>query len=207
LGIRDILDEPARTRRSLAKSHAFGTIDRYYDEVWIYGTPAVFDTSRQYGFPATVAQKTFFCGYLQRPMIRMPSHSGAPRVLVTTGGGGDGSDVVEAYLEGLLSLPRRLALNTTVVFGPQMPATRRTAILERFGMLPDVAFFDFETDLARRYAEADVVVSMAGYNTVWGLLSFGLPGVLVPRAAPVLAPVIRVRRFAGLHYLAFVVRY
>src|SRR5439155_1467397 len=109
LGLRDILDEPAWTRHALAKSHAFATIERYYDEVWVYGTPVVFDTVREYGFPEAVARKTVFCGYLRTRTEGRPSDGGAPRVLVTTGGGGDGSDVVEAYLEGLLGLPRRFA--------------------------------------------------------------------------------------------------
>src|SRR3989441_6325860 len=101
LGLRDILDEPVRTRRVLAKTHAFATIERYYDEVWVYGTPAVFDTVRQYGFPEAVARKTLFCGYLQRPAVRVPRTGTTPRVLVTTGGGGDGSDGIEADLDGL----------------------------------------------------------------------------------------------------------
>jgi len=200
LGLRDILDEPARTRRVLAKSHAFATIERYYDEVWVYGTPAVFDTVREYGFPEAVARKTVFCGYLRTGTEGSPSNGGPPRVLVTTGGGGDGSDVVEAYLEGLLGLPRRFALRTTIVFGPQMPEHRRARILERFGVMPDVDFFDFEPDLGRRYAEADVVVSMAGYSTVCELLSSGRRAVLVPRAEPVREQLIRARRFADLGY-------
>ena len=204
LGLRDILDEPVRTRRALAKTHAFATIERYYDEVWVYGTPLVFDTVREYRFPEAVARKTVFCGYLRTRTEVSPSEGGAPRVLVTTGGGGDGSDVVEAYLEGLLGLPRRFALRTTIVFGPQMPASRRTRILERFGRIPDVAFFDFEPDLARRYAGADVVVSMAGYSTVCELLSAGHRAVLVPRAEPVREQLIRARRFAELGYFDLV---
>ena len=204
LGLRDILDEPARTRRVLAKTHAFATIERYYDEVWVYGTPLVFDTVREYRFPEAVARKTVFCGYLRTGTEVSPSDGGAPRVLVTTGGGGDGSDVVEVYLEGLLGLPRRFALRTTIVFGPQMPASRRTRILERFGRIPDVAFFDFEPDLARRYAGADVVVSMAGYSTVCELLSAGHRAVLVPRAEPVREQLIRARRFAELGYFDLV---
>jgi len=204
LGLRDILDEPARTRHALAKSHAFATIERYYDEVWVYGTPVVFDTVREYGFPEAVARKTAFCGYLRTRTEGRPSDGGAPRVLVTTGGGGDGSDVVEAYLEGLLGLPRRFALRTTIVFGPQMPESRRTRILERFGVIPDVAFFDFEPDLGRRYAEADVVVSMAGYSTMCELLSSGRRAVLVPRAEPVREQLIRARRFADLGYFDLV---
>src|SRR5438132_6898631 len=204
LGLRDILDEPARTRRVLAKTHAFATIERYYDAVWVSGPPVVFDPVREYGFPEAVARKTVFCGYLRTGTEGRPSNGGPPRVLVTTGGSGDGSDVVEAYLEGLLGLPRRFALRTTIVFGPQMPESRRTRILERFGLIPDVAFFDFEPDLGRRYAEADVVVSMAGYSTVCELLSSRRRAVLVPRAEPVREQLIRARRFADLGYFDLV---
>src|SRR5207237_10853990 len=145
-----ILDEPARTRRVLAKSHAFATIERYYDEVWVYGTPTVFDTVREYGFPEAVARKTVFCGYLRTGTEGSPSNGGTTRGLATTGGGGDGSDVVEAYLEGLLGLPRRFALRTTIVLGPQTPAHRRARLLERSGATPDVGFFHFDPALGRR---------------------------------------------------------
>ncbi len=41
----------------------------------------------------------------------------------------------------------------------------RAALLERFGYLSDVTFLDFEPELTGLYAAADIVVSMAGYNT------------------------------------------
>ena len=197
LGLRDILDEPARTRRVLAKSHAFATIERYYDEVWVYGTPVVFDPVREYGFPEAVARKTVFCGYLRTGTEGRPSDGGPPRVLVTTGGSGDGSDVVEAYLEGLLGLPRRFALRTTIVFGPQMPPANRTQLRTRYGAMADVTFVDFEPNLTARYAESDVVVSMAGYNTVCELLSCGVRAVLVPRGQPVREQLLRARLLAA----------
>jgi predicted glycosyltransferase len=198
VGIRDILDEAARTRLSLKNTRSFEIINDYYDEVWIYGHRAIFDSVKEYAFPEAVAQKTYFCGYLQRPTAVMARDEGPPRVLVTTGGGGDGGDIIEAYLEGLLDLPRRIALRTVIMFGPQMPDARRNLILERFGHLTDVVFRDFEPDLTYRYAEADVVVAMAGYNTVCELLSFGRRAVLVPRENPVREQLIRARLMAGL---------
>ena len=193
LGVRDILDEPERTRRSLLENSAFDLIERFYDEVWIYGTPEIFDHVRAYAYPPAVARKTHYVGYLQRPTLKLPTKEGPPRVLVTTGGGGDGGTMIETYLEGLLNLPRRVRLKTTVMFGPQMPDGRREDLLARYGTLVDVKFRDFAPDLTPHYAKADLVVSMAGYNTVCELLSFGKRAVLVPRAEPVKEQLIRAR--------------
>ena len=102
LGVRDILDDANRTRQSLIKGQSFELINRFYDEVWIYGDPVIFDHAKEYAFPDSVAQKTHYCGYLQRPTAIAAKSDARPRVLVTTGGGADGADVVETYLEGLL---------------------------------------------------------------------------------------------------------
>ena len=197
VGIRDIIDEPEATRRSLQRARDLATIARYYDEVWIYGARSVFDAVTEYDFPAEVAAKTQFCGYLKRPTEPRPAYTGPPRVLVTTGGGGDGTDLVTAYLEGLISLPRRVALRTTIVFGPQMPPANRTQLRTRYGAMADVTFVDFEPNLTARYAESDVVVSMAGYNTVCELLSCGARAVLVPRGQPVREQLLRARLLAA----------
>ena len=197
LGIRDILDAPDVTRVSLKRARDMRTIARYYDEVWIYGERSIFDAVAEYGFPPEVARKTRFCGYLKRPRGVPERHDGPPRVLVTTGGGEDGTELIEAYLEGLLTLPRSVALNTTVIFGPYVPPGSCERLRRRFGSLPDVTFIDFEPDLASRYAAADIVVSMAGYNTVCELLSCAMRGVLVPRCRPVAEQLLRARLLAA----------
>ena len=56
---------------------------------------------------------------------------------------------------------------------------------------------DFDPDLASRYASADVVVSMAGYNTVCELLSSAMRAVLVPRSTPVAEQLLRARLLAA----------
>jgi len=193
LGMRDILDAPERTRRILQSNHSFEIIEEFYDEVWIYGSQDIFDTVREYGFPASVANLTRFCGYLKRKVTPNLHNGGPPHVLVTTGGGGDGCAMIEAYLEGLSSLPRNVALRSTVVFGPQMWSATRADLLQRYGYLADVTFLDFEPDLTELYADADIVVAMAGYNTVCELMSFGRRAILVPRAEPVQEQLIRAR--------------
>ena len=60
-----------------------------------------------------------------------------------------------------------------------------------------MTFSDFEADLTELYASADIVVAMAGYNTVCELLSFGRHAILVPRAEPVREQLIRARLLAA----------
>jgi predicted glycosyltransferase len=196
LGVRDILDEPERTRKTLAHNGSFAAIDEFYDEVWIYGSRSIFDALKEYAFPASVAHKTVFCGYLKRPTLPARRSDGPPHVLVTTGGGGDGSDIIEAYLTGLSGLPRNIALRSTVIFGPQMPPDRRLNLLRRFDYMADVSFLEFEADISKQYAESDLVISQAGYNTVCELLSFSKRAILVPRAEPVREQLIRARLLA-----------
>jgi predicted glycosyltransferase len=200
LGVRDILDEPERTRAVLKNNGSFATLERFYDEIWIYGSRSIFDTAKEYEFPESLAGRTYYCGYLKRPTMPPSKSAGPPRVLVTTGGGGDGSDIIEAYLRGLSGLARSVALRTTVIFGPQMPESRRDNLLARFGHFGDVTFLEFEPDLTKYYAASDVVVAQAGYNTVCELLSFSQRAILVPRAEPVREQLIRARLLAQRGY-------
>jgi len=204
LGVRDILDAPERTRASLKNNGSFEIIEEFYDEVWIYGSRCIFDAVKEYDFPESVARITHFCGYLKRSTVQPARDAGPPHVLVTTGGGGDGLALIRTYLEGLAELPRSTALRTTVVFGPQMSPADREGLLKQFGYLADVSFLDFEADLAKRYAAADVVVSLAGYNTVCELLSFAHRAILVPRAEPVQEQLIRARLLAAKGYFDLV---
>lgn len=204
LGVRDILDEPERTRKVLAGNGSFDVIDEFYDEVWIYGSKSIFDTAKEYAFPESVVRKTFYCGYLKRPTILARPKEGPPRVLITTGGGGDGSDIIEAYLAGLSSLPRNVALRSTVIFGPQMSEVRRLELLRHFDYMSDVNFLEFEAEITNLYAESDVVVAQAGYNTVCELLSFSRRAILVPRSEPVREQLIRARLMAERGFFEYI---
>ncbi len=197
LGMRDILDAPEHTRSTFRTSGSFDLIRDFYDEVWIYGDRALFDATDVYDFPDDVRARTRFCGYLGRSVPKLPPKEGPPRVVVATGGGGDGSKMISVYLRGLMSLPRSFDFRTTVVLGPEMPSTRRAELLREHGHMADVEFIDFDPEPLERYAQADVVVSMAGYNTVCELLSVDRPAILVPRSEPVQEQLIRARCLAG----------
>src|SRR5215207_2724394 len=48
LGLRDVLDDPATVRREWAAAANEDAIEAFYDAVWVYGDPAVYDLAREY---------------------------------------------------------------------------------------------------------------------------------------------------------------
>lgn len=199
LGLRDILDAPERTSRVLRENGSFDIIEKFYDEVWIYGLREIFDTAGEYNFPVNVKEKTFYCGYLKRRVSERKRRTGGKfQILVTTGGGGDGSRMIEKYLEGLTATRFKIPFFSKIIFGPQMSASVRENLLARYGNLSHTKFSDFEADLTSAYAEADLVISMAGYNTVCELLSYGKKAILIPRSEPVQEQLIRARLLENL---------
>lgn len=209
--LRDILDAPEVTGRIWAKNDYFGAIDAYYDSVLVLGCRDVFDLPLEYGFPDRTSERVDFCGYLRRPVgcgsaqdarRRLGLDGPDPVVLVTPGGGEDGYRLGRAYLDGVTD---GCGQNTTVlVTGPEMRADHREQLAADASALSSVRFLEFTDEMMSHMRAADLVVSMAGYNTITETLSAGTPAVVVPRHEPVAEQLIRAQRFAALGLLRLV---
>jgi predicted glycosyltransferase len=186
LGVRDIVDAPEVIHRRWAKDGIFDALRDLYDQVLVFGESRLFDAGRQYDFDAATAAKVRHCGYVVRPGPRGGSGFDEfgmgpswPRLLATVGGGGDGLPLLDAVLGALERLPDCSAV---VLSGPLQGQADREAVLGRVAALgPRVVVKPFVEDPTRLMAEADLVVSMAGYNTVAELLRHGARMLLVPR--------------------------
>ncbi|NJL21369.1 MAG: glycosyltransferase [Leptolyngbyaceae cyanobacterium SM1_3_5] len=203
--LRDILDRPEVTIAQWERHGYYDIIANWYDQVWVVGTPEIFDVRSEYQFPVAIAQKTRFCGYIRREAGIKPRHilrqelglqTDEKLVLVTPGGGADGYRLVDAYLKGL---ENSVANHRSVIIsGPEMPAPQREEIRQRVALLPQVELLEFTDDLVGFMDAADVVVSMGGYNTIGEILSLQKRSIVVPRTQPVEEQWIRAERMAKL---------
>jgi len=66
--LRDILDSPKITQDIWNKNGYYDAIDKLYDRVLIAGDQSIFDATKNYNFPQSIADKTRYCGYLKRPL-------------------------------------------------------------------------------------------------------------------------------------------
>src|SRR5438132_10056762 len=204
LGLRDALYDPETVQRSCANQDNLNAIQNYYDSVWIYGDPTVFDPLREYDLVESVGTKARHTGYLdQRPRLEYAKAEAAPLVanlpsgkiaLCLVGGGHDGGALAEAFLQS------NLPLNTTgvLVTGPLMPWEDRQHCRLEAERRPQFRVLDFVHDPTPLIDRADRIIAMGGYNTVCEALSFEKHALIVPRVKPEPEQWIRAQRFRDL---------
>jgi predicted glycosyltransferase len=206
LGLRDVLDDPITLQREWARAENQDAVRRYYDAVWVYGDPTVYDPVREYAFAPEVAAKVRYTGYLdQRARLAFGSRDGKdPAALLglspgrlalcLVGGGQDGAALAEAFVEA--ELPPDT--NGVLVAGPCMPVEVRQRLSRRTAGHAGRRIIPFLREPTRILRRADHVVAMGGYNTVCEILSFGKPALIVPRVKPRCEQLIRAHRLQAL---------
>jgi len=204
LGLRDVLYDPETVRSTWANQSNLNAIRQYYDAVWIYGDPAVFDPVREYGLVDAVGTKVRYTGYLdQRARLEFAKAEAGPVLqsvppgklaLCVVGGGHDGRALAEAFLQA------DLPTHTTgvLVTGPLMPWEERRRVRRRAERRPRFQVLDFVPDSTPLVQRADRIISMGGYNTVCEALSFEKHALIVPRVDPEPEQWIRAQRMKDL---------
>jgi predicted glycosyltransferase len=209
LGLRDVLDDPNTVGREWRDAANEDAIRTYYDAVWIYGDPAVYDPVRAYQWHPELAAKVRYTGYLdQRQRTHLAEIDGAELlppllntpdrlVLCLLGGGQDGVALAEAFAQ--VDFPP--GTTGVILTGPFMPEDAQARLRHRAGQHPQLRVLKFVTDSDLLLERADCVIAMGGYNTVCDVLSFEKPALIVPRVKPRTEQLIRAERLRDLGLL------
>ncbi|MFD6136087.1 glycosyltransferase family protein [Isoptericola sp. NPDC060257] len=199
LGLRDVLDTPEVAVREWHEQRSTSVVERFFDEVWVYGDAHVYDPLAEYALPDHIAARTVFTGYLGRGRASLaePVREGAPYVLCLVGGGQDGASLAEAFAAAPLPVGHRGVLVT----GPYLPETTRDRLHAVAAGRDDLEVHAFVRDVVPLVEGAAAVVTMGGYNSVCELLASGRPGLVVPRTHPRAEQLVRARRLADLGLL------
>lgn len=200
LGLREVMDAPHLLDAEWKRNDVMGKIDRTYDHIWVYGPPDFYDPLTGLDVPQSVRDRMEFVGFLQRRSAQeklSEKRRDSDYLLVTTGGGGDGADLIDNVLNAYLHDPS-LTQKALVVLGPYMPGDRRTEFLRKGQEIPQVEVIEFDTRMEELIAGSAGVVAMGGYNTYCEILSFDKPALIVPRTTPREEQLLRATRAAEL---------
>ncbi len=203
LNLRDILDDPDVIRETWKKDGVPEVLDSCYDRIFVLGDDRIFDAAAAYRLPAGKVTHVGYAAPSQRRIAMGQGRSAAsrPNILLTAGGGGDGAEFLGIALEGMAALartaPPRSAvgrMRVEVVTGPLMVREERQRLAE-MARSYHVVLHEFVPDMARRMADADLVVAMAGYNTCCEILSHARSALVLPRVKPRVEQLLRARAF------------
>jgi predicted glycosyltransferase len=193
LGLRDILDDSEVIRKDWQDKGVYQSLASLYDQIWVYGNKDIYDPIRQYSIPAEVQPNVKFTGYIPRKNLPTSTRNRIRKqyrildddifVLVTTGGGGDGCEVLDHYLAMHEYYPTSLPLKTVMITGPFMPKSQRTEIQLR-AKRHGIKTIPFHPKLEELMNAADLVISMGGYNTICEILTQKTPALIIPRETP-----------------------
>ena len=198
LGLRDVMDEPTLLAAEWRSKKVLPVVEDLYDEIWIYGLPQICNPLENMGLSAKTQRKTIYTGYLPRQVGSAPNLPDLdivkrPYLLATTGGGGDGEEMVDWVLSAYESDPL-LPYPVLLVLGPFMQPETRARFTKRAANLDRVEAITFDPHLESLMTHAAGVVAMGGYNTFCEILSFDKRALIVPREKPRLEQRIRAMR-------------
>ncbi len=185
--LRDILDDPSITIPIWEKNQYHEIIRDLYDSILVVGEQGIYDLGKEYQFPKSSLEKLHYCGYLNKSpkgSMKPKQETELPNVMVTPGGGEDGTILLKYFLKGFKSYHVHARFNCYLLLGPELPdktAKQAREIAEDF---PNIYVKDFSNDPIQLIQKADLIVSMAGYNTVCECLSLNKRAVVVPRTTP-----------------------
>ncbi len=209
LGLRDVLDQPNTVVQEWAKLRNESAIRKYFDQVWVYGDRNVYDLAQEYHWSSAMEYKLKYLGYLDQSsrLESLPSQtleglkqlnlSSSPFVLCCVGGGQDGAQLAQAFVQ--TALPK--GLHGILLTGPFMPGEIRERLRIQAQDNPRLQVLDYFAEPTLLMQQAQRVIAMGGYNTTCEILSFGKPALLVPRVSPRLEQWIRAQRLQSLELL------
>jgi predicted glycosyltransferase/CheY-like chemotaxis protein len=208
LGLRDVIDDAEYVRNLWREQGTYQVLEELYDRILVYGTREIYDATKEYAFPSSLAAKTSFCNYVRehRPdgieaeAAAIATH-GRRLVTVTIGGGdGGGETVIGNYLAMLREFRGQIDFESLILSGPFLPADLHTRFTEEIQGLP-ARLVDFVPSTSPFLARADLVISTCGYNTMTQNLSFARRALIIPRVMHRQEQWIRAKRFADLGFV------
>lgn len=193
LGLRDILGAPEDICRQWTAEGAYEITEQFYDQVLIYGSPDIFHTALHYNFPESILNKTTYCGYVCRDDLtdefsnemlkKLIPPAEVPLIFVAGGGGHDADQFMKIFLDAVRILRKKLKFKAVVSTGPFMEP-HQIQTLKRQSRDLGVAIEELEADAIQFLDRADLLISMAGYNTTCEILRFRKNAIIIPRPGP-----------------------
>ncbi len=183
--LRDILVK--RPDQPKYEARVVSLLNRYFDALLIHADPRFQKLEETFSRVQDLAIDILYTGYVVQPppqtetsLSHLPASRSGPLILASIGGGRVGHELIEATLAASALLQETMPHHLLVFTGPYMPEAQFQQLAKTAVSLPHVTFQRFTNRFLAYMAQADLSISMAGYNTCMNILTTHTPALVLP---------------------------
>lgn len=182
LMFRDIVDDPDLVKKNWAEQNVYKLINEIYDKVIIFGNKETYNAIEKYEL-SQVEKKIFHVGYLGSENNSPSKKEISGHILITVGGGFDGDTIVKLVCEYINNLTTKNShkFSYKIVLGSNSPLKTNTLFECYSNISNNTQIITHVENLESLISEAELVISMCGYNTVTELIGSYKKVILIPR--------------------------
>jgi predicted glycosyltransferase len=174
--VRDIL--VAKRDQARHERQAVDWLNRYFDLVLVHSDQRFQSLDETFSLTAEIRCPIEYTGFVSEApavtTVRVPGIR--PNVIASAGGGRVGFELLNAAVQAGRALDGKIAMH--VFTGPYLPEAEYQQLVEQ--STPWVQVERYAPDFVDRVAHADLLVSMAGYNTCMNILATGVRALVHP---------------------------
>ncbi len=184
--LRDIL--VGKRDQSRHEDQVCRIVDRYFDLILIHSDPRFQRLEETFSRREDIQVATWYTGFvaqtasqfsLDRPE-EIPADDEKPMILVSIGGGRVGVELLECAIDASPivgeTAPHRMLMFT----GPYLPEDNFLRLQRKVEAKPNIVLRRYTADFLSYMKQADLSISMAGYNTCMNILTTGKKALLLP---------------------------
>ena len=175
--LRDVLVE--KKDQAAYERGVLDILNPFFHLLLVHSDPRLISLDESFERVSEINIPVQYTGFIVRPAPRPAATHSGRIIAVSSGGGKVGTDLLRASILAMKVVPDEDLL-LRVFIGPFMEDAERDALAELAAGDPRVALEPFSMDFPSELAQADLSISMAGYNTCMDLLSTGVRAIVYP---------------------------
>ncbi len=175
--LRDILVE--KRDQAEYEEGVLKVLNAHYHHLMVHSDPRIMTLDETFDRVKDIAVPLDYTGFIARKRATGRKRSAEKIIIVSSGGGKVGVELLDASISALKRLPG-MNVRLRIFIGPFMENGDREKLTALSSDDSRISMEPFSLDFLDELSHSDLSVSMAGYNTCMDVLSAGVPAFVYP---------------------------
>jgi predicted glycosyltransferase len=155
-------------------------MNQYFDLLLIHGDPKFMPLETSFSRIEDLNCEVHYTGYVAQSQPDLPQDLPQPLILTSIGGGRFGHELLDCVAEASELLQSQIPHHIQMFTGPFCPDEVYQRLKRIVTQRQNISVERFTPHLLQHMRQADLSISMAGYNTTMNVLTTGVRSLLLP---------------------------